>query len=181
MRQMIKSVLLLCFSFMIATAATYKVDQAHSKVTFQLRHLLFSHVNGTFSAFDGNYTIDHNRLTDLNGYVQVASISTKSPKRDKYLVSPEFFDVAKYPKMTMRLLYVKDHEAITEVTIKERTEQVPFNITLTASQPKPHLKLEGKISRKAFGLTWGKAVETGGVVVGDKVKIVIDLSPYHTP
>ena len=175
MRHIFKTVLLLCFSFMIAAAATYEVDQAHSKITFQLRHLLFTHVNGTFSAFDGNYTLDHNRLTDLNGYVQVASISTNSAKRDKYLVSPDFFNVSKYPKMTMRLLYVKDHEAVTEVTIKDRTEQVPFKITLTASQPKPHLKLAGKISRKAFGLTWGKAVETGGFVVGDEVKIVIDL------
>ncbi len=175
MQHIFKTVLLLCFSFMIATAATYPVDKAHSKVTFQLRHLLFTHVNGTFSTFDGNYRIDHNRLADLNGYVQVASISTKSSKRDKYLVSPEFFNVSKYPKITMHLLYVKDHEAITEVTIKDRTEQVPFKITLIPSQPKPHLKLEGKISRKAFGLTWGKAVETGGLVVGDEVKIVIDL------
>jgi len=77
--------------------------------------------------------------------------------------------------MKLHLLYVKDHEAITELTIKNRTEQVPFRITLTPGTPKPHLKLEGEISRKEFGLTWGKAVETGGIVVGDKVKILIDL------
>ncbi len=156
-------------------ATNYSVDPDRSHVTFKVRHLLFSTVKGSFRDFSGSYTIDDGRLEALEGRVKAASVTTGSEKRDRYLLSDKFFNPRHYPDMTMRLLYMQKGDAVVSLKIKNISDQVRLKTTLTDDG----VTLRGKISRKAFGLTWGGAIEAGGVVVGDDVRIRIDL--HGTP
>ncbi len=146
------------------------VDVANSVVEFKVRHMLFTKTKGTFEKFSGHYEIDEGtkKLLSLYGEVETASIDTKDAKRDAYLRSEVFFDVEKYPKMTLKLLKVEGKKALVKLTIKEVSQEVWFAI-------KEGLVLYGKISRKAFGLRFGKLAEAGGIAVGDEVTIMIEV------
>ncbi|MEF3192119.1 MAG: YceI family protein [Campylobacterales bacterium] len=168
-------------------AGEYTLDTTHSSVGFSIKHLGISNVKGYFGKFHGSYVLDEksNILKALKGEVEVASIDTKEPKRDDHLRSADFFDVAKFPKMTFEMTKYqgkgKRGKVFGNLTIKGVTKPVVFYADIGGSAVDPwgnqksSLSLTGEINRKDFGLNWNKLLETGGFVVGDKVKIIIEL------
>ena len=172
-----------------APAGTWKLDSAHTGVQFKVRHLMVSYVRGDFEKVSGEIVYDEQDVSksSANITIDAASINTRVAKRDKHLRSPDFLDVAKHPSITFKSKKVEKAgngklKMTGDLTIRGATREV----VLEVEGPTPPIKdLQGKtrvggvastrINRKDFGLTWNKALETGGVVVGDEVEITIDI------
>lgn len=176
-----KSVAALLLSSSLAFAATYKVDTAHSTVGFKIKHLMISNVNGNFDAFDGTFDIDNGKLTSINGTVKVASIDTDNEKRDGHLKSADFFDAANNPDITFKATKINGDEVTGDLSIKGVTKKVTLELDFggVAKDPwgnqRAGLVLEGKIDREDFGLTYNQALETGGVLIGKKLKLIAEI------
>lgn len=166
-------------------AGTFNVDPAHSKVGFEIPHLVISTVEGQFAKFDGSITIDsklEKSKAELN--IDVASIDTANKDRDDHLRSPDFFDVAKTPKMSFVVKKVvgtaDDLKLVGNLTIKGKTKEVTLDtkylgdVNDAYGNQKIAFSAIGKINRKDFGLTWNSAVEAGPVV-GDEVTMKIKI------
>jgi polyisoprenoid-binding protein YceI len=171
-----------------ASAAEFSVDNAHSNIRFEIDHLMISTVEGKFGKFDGKVIVDDKTkdLTMINGTVDVASIDTDQKKRDEHLKSAEFFDAKKFPKMTLAMTDIKvapGKEKKVDATLKIRdvTKTVRFTVANRGVMKDPMgnekfgLRASAEINRKDFGLTYNKALETGGVLIGETVKISINL------
>ena len=164
-------------------AGTYNVDIHHSSVGFKVKHMMISNVKGKFDKFNGSFVFDEKTKTlkSLQGEVEAASVNTENLKRDDHLRSDDFLDVKKYPKLTLKLTEIKDDEASGELTIHGITKTVKFDLETNDVIKDPWgntrtgLTLEAKVVRQDFGLKWNKLLETGGLVVGDDVKISIEL------
>ncbi len=171
-----------------AFASDWEIDASHSRVGFGVRHMMVSTTRGTFSTFTGAIAIDDRDITKsvVSIDIDAASINTGDAKRDAHLKSPDFFDVAKFPKLTFKSTKVeKQGEGLVvtgNLTIKDQTKPV----VLTVSTFSPEVKdpwggtrrgatASTKINRKDFGLTWNKALETGGMVVGDEIGIDLEV------
>lgn len=174
----------------LGQASTWEIDSAHSSAQFAIRHLMVSTVRGDFRKVSGTVTLDEKDLakSTVDATIDVASINTGIEKRDDHLKSPDFFDVAKYPTMTFKSKKVQKaggdgkYKITGDLTLHGATKEVvlDFEGNLTPiKDPMGKSKIGGtattKLNRKDFGLTWNKALETGGVVVGDEVTITIDL------
>jgi polyisoprenoid-binding protein YceI len=170
-----------------ATRTTYRIDRAHSEVTFQVRHLL-TKVRGRFSDFDGTVEYDEEspEQSVVNVVIRAASIDTNERDRDAQLRSADFFDVEKFPTLTFRTIRIarrgKDHFDVTgELTIHGVTTPVTFEVDYLGKAKDPwgneRIAFEAAttINRRDFGLTWNAALETGGVLVGDEVKISLSV------
>ncbi len=183
---MLIAVLLLYAAY--ADAATYRVDPAHSSVTFRVRHL-FSSVTGRFSSFSGKIVYDEQQPTksSVEGEIDAASIDTNVKKRDDHLRSADFFDVAKYPKLAFQSSGVTDIDPSGKkgkmngtLTMHGVSKPVVLEVSFLGKGNDPNGKTRAgfhattTVDRKEFGLTWNKAMETGGVLVGDEVTIEID-------
>ncbi|CAM3179924.1 YceI family protein [Nocardioides dubius] len=169
-------------------SGSYTVDASHTYIGFQARHAMVTTVRGAFKEFQGNATID--AATPANSSVEltiaVNSVDTGVADRDGHLASADFFDVEQYPTITFRSTSVEadgDDWAITgDLTIKDVTKPVtiPFEFTGTAQDPFGNVRagFEGEIAvnRKDWNLTWNAALETGGVLVSEKVKLKFDVS-----
>ncbi len=167
-------------------AGDYTLDNTHSSVGFNIKHLMVSNVSGKFNTYSGVFGFDEkgNIITKLEGSVDVSSVNTGIDKRDEHLKSSDFFDAAKFPKMTFvmtKFIGGKKPKVEGKLTIKDTTKTVQFDADIggMAIDPwgtkKVGFSLSGMISRKDYGLNWNKALETGGFVVGDAVKITIDI------
>ena len=169
------------------TTTTYRIDPAHSEVAFQVRHLL-TRVRGRFSQFEGTFTYDDQEpgASSVEVTIQAASIDTNEPSRDAHLRSADFFDVDKYPTLTFRGTRVQASnperlDVTGDLTIHGVTRPVTLAVTALgrAKDPWGNEKLgfeaETTINRKDFGLTWNAALETGGVLVGDEVRIQLSI------
>ncbi len=164
-------------------AGTYKVDTSHSHVGFKVKHLMISSVRGNFEKFDGSFEYDEKTgiIKSLEGNVVVASINTDNEKRDGHLKSADFFDAAKHPNLTFKVEKVEGEKAYGKLTMRGVTKDVVFDIEKTGEVIDPWgnkrvgLELEGKVNRLDYGLNWNKALEAGGVVVGEEVKINVEL------
>jgi len=164
-------------------AGTYNVDASHSNIGFKVKHLMISNVSGKFDKFNGTFDYDEKTktLTSLTGNIEAASINTENEKRDAHLKSADFFEVKKYPNLTFKLDKISGDSAFGKLTIHGITKDVKLDFENNGSIVDPWgntrvgLALSGKINRKDFGLTWNKALEVGGVVVGDKIKLDIEL------
>ncbi|RXJ86151.1 YceI family protein [Arcobacter sp. CECT 8985] len=164
-------------------AGTYNVDASHSNVGFKVKHLMISNVTGKFDKFSGSFEYDEKTKTlkSLTGNVDVASINTENKKRDGHLKSKDFFDAANFPKLTFKLKKVEDDKAYGVLTMKGVSKDVVFDFENNGTVKDPWgnqrvgLELSGKINRKDFGLNWNKALEAGGVMVGENVKLNIEL------
>ena len=163
-------------------ATNYTVDPSHSEVGFKVRHMMISSVKGTFGKFSGTFNLDEKQkhFSDLKGTVDVATLNTKVKDRDDHLRSPDFFDVQKYPTMALKLLEQKGNEATIELTIKDVTKKIKMhldNVNGPAKDPwgnvRSAFELHGMINRKDFHINFNKLLETGGLLVGDEVKIDI--------
>ncbi|MCX6075867.1 MAG: YceI family protein [Campylobacterales bacterium] len=165
-------------------AGNYNVDVSHSNVAFKVQHLMISNVKGQFDKFSGTFEYDEKTksLVALHGDVDVNSINTQIDKRDAHLRSADFFDVAKYPSMNLVLEKVKGNTAYLKLTMHGVTKDVQMELETNGvvvkdpwGSTRTGLSLSGKINRKDFGLNWNQALEAGGVVVADEVKITLEL------
>ena len=165
-------------------AGTYKVDVDHSTVAFKVKHMMISNVNGQFTKFSGTFVYDEKSKTlqSLQGVVDVSSISTDNVKRDGHLKSADFFDLAKFTTITFTLDKVEGDTAYGQLTIHGVTKEIKMALETSGTVVKDPwgavrkgLSLTGTINRKDFGLNWNKLVEAGGVMVGDDVKIDVEL------
>lgn len=171
------------------TKAKWNVDTAHSTVEFTVRHMMISNVKGTFNEFQGTIEADPYDLTDasIDFTIDANSIETRKSDRDNHLRSAEFFDVENYPNLSFKATTIdktsdNTYDITGDFTIKDTTKPVTFHVTFEgiAKDPMSGDEAAGftgntKINRKDFGLTWNAALETGGVVVSDEVKITIEI------
>lgn len=168
-------------------AGTYNVDASHSSATFTVRHAGISKARGTLAITEAVITVgDDIESSTVTAVIDAASVNTGSPDRDAHLQSADFWDAEKNPTWTFVSTSVKadgDDFAVTgDLTLNGVTRSVvldtEFSGTAVDAYGNPRAGFEAKteISRKDFGLTWNVALEAGGVLVSDKVKIALDLS-----
>ena len=165
-------------------ADTYTIDPVHSTVGFAISHMVINTVKGKFDEFNGMVTIDNGQVQTAQGTIQTKSVNTGVAPRDKDLRSANFFDVEKYPTITFQTRSsTKEGDntvLLGDFTMHGVTKSLslPVKVKGPINDPWGNLRigLEGntKISRKDFGLTYNKALETGGLVVGDEVEIQIN-------
>jgi polyisoprenoid-binding protein YceI len=172
-----------------AAAATWQIDPDHASVEFKVRHLMVAWVKGSFTTVSGNVEIDDADLTTAQARVSIdaASINTNNSKRDEHLRSEDFLAVADFPTITFvssRVIAADGipRQLIGALTIRGTTREVTLDIdelTLPIKDPwgntRRGVTATTEINRRDFGLTWNKALEAGGVVVGDEVKIALDV------
>lgn len=162
-------------------AESLEVDKAHSEVHFSVSHMVVTKTKGEFNEFDAVVKVEGDDLVSVSATIPVASIDTDNEKRDEHLRSADFFNVEKYPNMRFESTEVKDGKLIGNLTILDTTEEVELDLEFLGPVTGPWgktrygLNLTGEIDRTDFGLTWNKALETGGVVVGDKVSLSISV------
>ncbi len=165
---------------------TFTVDPSHSRVGFSVRHVMVSKVRGAFNTYTGTGSVKKG-VAALHVEIDVASIDTRNADRDGHLASADFFDVATYPKITFTSTSVKDKGSdrvvvVGDLTIRDVTESISFELEYsgTATDPYGNVRFgfegETEINRKDFGLTWNAALETGGVVLSETVKLEFELS-----
>lgn len=166
-------------------AGKYTIDPMHSKVGFEVPHLMISSVEGRFKEFSGSFVIDDKfDKSKLEAEAQVASIDTGVEKRDNHLKSADFFDAKKYPKMTFKSTEIsgapESFKMTGDLTIKGKTKKVTFDTKYTGSAVDGYGNLKAafqgttQISRKEFGLSWNQAVEAGPIV-GDQITIELKI------
>ncbi|MBP9837256.1 MAG: polyisoprenoid-binding protein [Proteobacteria bacterium] len=172
-----------------AYAADYEIDSTHANASFSIRHLMVSNVKGDFANIAGKISYDEKspEKSLVEATVEINTIDTKNQKRDEHLKGGDFFDAAKFPLMTFKSKKVEKAgegklKAIGDLTIRGVTKEVALDIEGPSAEikdPWGNVKRGASatttINRKDFGLTWNKALETGGVAVGEEVKVVIDL------
>jgi polyisoprenoid-binding protein YceI len=168
---------------------TYTIDSAHSAAHFSVRHMMISNVRGDFTKVSGTLLLDPDNPANstVEAHIDAASINTREAQRDAHLKSADFFEVEKYPEMVFRSKSVTAAEdgelqVVGDLTIHGVTREV----TLTVEGPTPEAKdpwgnqrigatATTRINRKDFGLAWNVALEAGGVLVGEAIKISIDI------
>jgi polyisoprenoid-binding protein YceI len=170
-----------------AAKETYTIDRSHTTVGFEVRHI-FTNLGGRFSDFDGTIRIDRDRpeSSSVEFTIRAASIFTNEPKRDEHLRSADFFDVATHPTITFKSTSVRpagpDSFLVEgDLTMRGVTKRVTLPVKLLGEGKDPWgndkmgLETEITLDRKEFGLTWNKALETGGLLVGEDVKVEIAI------
>ena len=171
---------------------TWTIDPSHTRVGFVARHAMVTKVRGAFEDVAGTIVVDGRNPSGSTASVavQLASVNTGSPDRDAHLRSPDFFDVAVNKEMTFASTTVKqDGDSFVllgDLTIKgvTRPVEIEFEPTGVATDPFGNVRAgfegEAELSRKEFGLVWNVALEAGGVLVSDKIKIQLDVSAIKT-
>lgn len=175
-----------------ANTTTWDVDSTHSTVGFKIRHLVVANVDGRFTDFTGTATIDDTDFTKnkLEGTVKTTSINTDNVKRDEHLRSADFFDTKKFPTISFKTTKAeKVGEKMTltgEMTMKGITKPVTLEVSELTAPVKGMqggllrgLSATAKLNRKDFGLTWNKALEAGGVAVGDEVTVRLEFELHQ--
>ena len=170
-----------------STTGTWTIDPSHTTIGFSARHAMVAKVRGRFEDFSGGFVLDgaNPGASSANLSVQLASIDTKNADRDAHLTSAEFFDVENHPAMTFTSTLVEGSSpkftVHGDLSVHGVTKNVPVEFELVGVSTDPwggtRIGFEGhaEISRKDFGLTWNVALETGGVLVSDTIKIELDV------
>jgi polyisoprenoid-binding protein YceI len=169
-------------------ASTWQIDPAHSAAQFAVRHMMVSTVRGEMGKVTGTVNIDESDLTksSVEATIDASGINTREPKRDDHLRSPEFLDTAKYPTITFKSTKISkmdDHYQVAgDLTLHGVTKPIVLDVSGAATpikDPMGNMKLGGsattRINRQDFGVAWNKALDSGGVVVGDQVDVTIDV------
>ena len=173
---------------MIAVATEYKIDHSHSSATFAVAHLGISKVKGEFADVQGTIEYDpaNPAASKVEAVIGVASIATRDEARDAHLKSADFFDVEKFPTMTFVSTNVEvagegKLKVTGNFTIRDVTKSIVLDVDGPTSEIKDPWGLPARrrartvISRKDFGMTWNSLLETGGLLVGDKVEISLEI------
>jgi polyisoprenoid-binding protein YceI len=170
-------------------AGTWRVDPAHSSVAFEVKHMMIATVRGLFSEFEGvlEAAADDPSNSRAWGRVMVASIDTGNADRDEHLRSPEFFDAERYPEMTFETTHIENigggaYDVRGDLTIKGQTREIEVGAVVEGAGEDPWgnervgISIRGEINRTEFGLTWQQPLASGGLLVGEEVRILIDIS-----
>jgi polyisoprenoid-binding protein YceI len=175
----------LLFAGLAVAGDIYEIDPVHTNVGFSVKHLVISNVHGKFKDFSGKIIFDDKDPgnSSVTGTIKTASISTDNEDRDKHLKSADFFDVEKNPEIIFNSTKVEKqgdkYQVTGNLTVKGVTKQVSFPVEVSGpiKDPWGNMKLgiefSLKINRQDFGVSWNKALETGGFVVGDDVTIEV--------
>jgi polyisoprenoid-binding protein YceI len=164
----------------------YTIDPVHSSLAFKARHMMVSDVKGFFDTFSGSIKLDAAKIENSSVEVTIdaTSVSTKNAKRDGHLKSADFFDVEKYPTITFKSKKVAKKGdqwvATGDLTMHGVTKEIELPFTLTGPVSAGDASLVGitasaELNRQDFGISWNKTLDSGGVVVGDKIKIEIEV------
>ena len=168
--------------------STWDIDPAHSSVEFSVKHMMVSTVKGRFRNVDGTLRIDEADPTrsSVEATVDVASIDTGVAQRDDHLRSDDFFNAARYPKISFRGTGIEkrgeDWKLTGDLTIREVSRPVVLDVEFDGrgvdafGKDRAGFTAETKINRKDFGVNWNGLIEAGGVVVGDTVKIALNIA-----
>jgi len=166
----------------------WSIDPTHSEIGFKVKHMMFTNVSGSFQKFDASIETEddnfENAKIEFSG--DVDSITTGNTDRDTHLLSPDFFDAEKFPKLTFSATSFKkqnegEYELKGDLTLHGVTKPVKLDVEFggLAKDPWGNLKagmsISGKINRKDWNLNWNSALEAGGVLVGEEVKLNIEL------
>lgn len=168
-------------------ATTYNIDKAHSEVFFQVRHLV-TKVRGRFSDFEGAIVMDeaNPEASSVNFSISTASIDTNVADRDAHLRSGDFFAADEHPKLTFTSTKVtkkgaEQFDVTGDLTIRGTSKAVTIPVTFLGlakdpwGQSKAGFEAETSLNRKDYGLNWNAALETGGFLVGDEVKVTLSI------
>ena len=168
-------------------SATWQLDPSHTSVEFAVKHLMISTVKGRFGEVSGTIkgSLDDTSRFNLEVVIPVESIDTRQSQRDAHLRSPDFFDAENYPVIRFVGKRIKgdvesEFSLIGDITIKDVTREIELNVTNEGRVRDPWgldrvgFSAKGKLDRRDFGLLYNQALETGGFVVGDEIKISID-------
>lgn len=161
---------------------TWTLDPAHSEITFKVKHLMISNVKGEFTTFEASIDGEDFKKSTLFVKIDASSIATNNNDRDTHLKSPDFFEVDKFPEITFKSTSINkidddDYELIGDLTIKGVTKEITLDTEFGGYMKDPYgnekagFSINGKLNRKDFGLNWNAALETGGVMVSNEVKI----------
>ena len=174
-------------------AGTWKVDPTHSSVGFEVKHMMISTVRGQFREFDGTLEAaeDDPAHSRAWGSVEVASIETGNAERDEHLRSPDFFDADRYPEIrfaSTRIAHVEGgtYHVWGDLTVKDVTREVEITATVEGAGQDPWgaervgIAIRGEIDRTEFGLRWQQKLATGGLLVGEKVRVLADISAVRS-
>lgn len=172
----------------------WQIDYAHSQIEATVRHMMISNVRGRFEKFTVNAQIDENHpeRSKIEVVIDAASVNTKNEQRDGHLKSPDFLDVEKYPTLTFKSTRLtKSTDAAGklygDLTIKGITKPVVLDVEYAGQSKSPWgtinagFTAHGQVNRKDWDLNWNAALETGGVLVGDQVKLDIEVEFTRVP
>jgi polyisoprenoid-binding protein YceI len=170
----------------VLSTGTWNIDPAHSSVSFSVRHLGVAKVRGKFGTFEGAITVaDEPSASSVTATIDASSIETGVPDRDGHLKSPDFLDVATYPQITFQSTSVRsvgsDYEVVGDLTFHGTTKSVTLALEFNGVSPDPWggtragFSASTEISRGEYGLSFNMALDGGGVMVGDKIKIELEI------
>ncbi|HEY3594576.1 MAG TPA: YceI family protein [Polyangiaceae bacterium] len=167
--------------------STYSVDNAHSDISFSVRHMVFAKVRGHFKTWTAQLSYDPQNPTksSVSAEIDTASIDTRDPQRDGHLKSPDFLDADKFPKLVFKSKRIEPagtgHYKVTgDLTIRDGTHEITLDVEETGRGKDPWgndrigFAAKGTLDRGTWGLKWNQALEAGGVLVGEKVDIEIE-------
>ena len=184
---------LLTLAGVAAAQQTYDIDSSHSSAQFSVRHMMISNVKGEFTKVSGSIAYDPANLaaSKIDASIDTTTINTRDAKRDEHLKSPDFFDTAKFPLLTFRSKQVSKVGGKLQAKGDLTMHGVTREVVLYIDGPTPELKdpwgnlrfgvsASTKLNRKDWGLGWNKALESGGVLVGEEVTITLDIEAVRT-
>ena len=184
-RKLFTAIVLTALAALPLRADTFTVDPAHSEVTFQIRHLV-SQVRGRFNDFTGTIQMDPKNLpgSSVEFQIKAASIDTNQPDRDKHLRSADFFDVEKFPEITFKSKSVKaagkdTYNVTGTLTMHGVSKEVTLPVTYLGQANMRGVRAgfatTTTLDRKDYGIVWNRALDNGGGILGDDVKVEINL------
>ena len=161
----------------------WNIDTAHSEISFKVKHMMISTVTGHFQDFDASVETDNDNFinADFNFTAKIDSINTKNSDRDAHLKSDDFFNAEVYPEMTVASKSFDGNTLVGDLTIRDITKEVSLDVDFNGiavdpyDQTKAGFEVTGSINRKDFNLTWSAITEAGSIVVGDTIKLIVDL------
>ena len=170
----------------------WEVDPANSTLTFTLRHIVVQQLQGQFHRWGGRLAIDRDQpsLSEVEVWVDLASIDTDSVERDDHVRSPEFFDVGRFPRATFKStsIALEDERFRVEGLLQLHGTAHPVEMEVTVGQQtqqgdvaRATFEAQGSIDRQAFGLHWNQDLDVGGVVVGDRVELRARVEAIRLP
>jgi polyisoprenoid-binding protein YceI len=164
----------------IVPAGTWNLDPTHSQVDFSVKHLGISTVRGVFS--DVSATLVGGESPTLTGSIRLDSVSTRDETRDAHLSSPDFFDTARFPEASFEATFVSPEKVVGNFTLKGVTKEIELTASFTDAGGDPYgnerigVELEGEINRSDYGVSFNAPLPTGGMMLGENVKLYASLS-----
>ncbi len=161
----------------------WNIDTAHSEISFKVKHMMISTVTGQFEDISASVETENDNFinADFSFKAQIESINTKNKDRDAHLKSDDFFSAEAYPEITFNSKSFDGSKLIGDLTIRDITKEISLDVDFNGvavdpyGQTKAGFEITGNLNRKEFNLTWSAVTEAGSIVVGDTIKLIIDL------